>query len=373
MAIKAETTFFLKDQLFNTRTVAELSSALSKATPQVNQRKFEQDILNKFPELELKARIDWMVTVLAQHLPGKFELALPILEDLLPPPLDPNKSDDDFGDFIWTVPGEYVARFGCTKPHLAMSLAFLKKSTMRFTAENSIRPFLRTFPKETMTFVRRCAKDKNYHVRRLASEGIRPFLPWAERANVEPDEIFEVMELLKHDRTRYVTRSVANTMNDLSKIEPHKVIAALARWQDKDASEIEWITKHALRTLIKQDHAGALSLLGYPTKPEFKLTNVQTNIQVQVGDDLVYQCSIKSNAQQNLKIALRVYYLKANGSHSVRVFAVKDLQTKAGDVIDVRKKISFRPITTRTLYLGEHHVEIVVNGIVRGKKTFELR
>jgi hypothetical protein len=98
MAIKAETTFFLKDQLFNAHTVAELSSALAKARPQVNQRKFEQDILSKFPELELKARIDWMVTVLAQHLPDKYELALAILDDLLPTPLDPNKSDDDFRD-----------------------------------------------------------------------------------------------------------------------------------------------------------------------------------------------------------------------------------------------------------------------------------
>lgn len=372
MAIKAETTFFLKDQLFNAFTVSELSNALAVASPRVNRKKFEQDILDKFPELELKARIDWMVTVLAEHLPGNFELALPILEDLLPPPLDPKRSDDDFGDFIWTVPGEYVARFGCTESHVAKSLAFLKKSTTRFTAENPIRPFLKAFPKETMRFVRRCALDKNYHVRRLASEGIRPFLPWAERANVEPDEIFEVMELLKHDSTRYVTRSVANTLNDLSKIDPDKVVATLDRWQVKDSTEMTWVTKHALRSLIKQDHADALLLLGYPTKPVFNLTGVRTNTQVRVGEDLIYECNIKSKARQNLKIALRIYYLKANGSHSVRVFVIKDLQTQAGDVLDIRKKISFRPITTRTMYPGEHHVEIVVNGIARGKKTFEL-
>jgi len=372
MAIKAETTFFLKDQLFNAHTVAELSSALAKARPQVNQRKFEQDILSKFPELELKARIDWMVTVLAQHLPDKYELALAILDDLLPTPLDPNKSDDDFGDFIWAVPGEYVARFGCTKPHLARSLAFLKKSTTRFTAENAIRPFLRAFPKETIQFVHRCAVDKNYHVRRLASEGIRPFLPWAERANVEPDEIFKVMERLKDDPTRYVTRSVANTLNDLSKIDPDKVVATLDRWQVKDSHEMTWVTKHALRTLTKQCHAEALLLLGYPSTPVFNLADVRTNTQVRVGENLIYECKIKSNAAQNLKIDLRVHYLKANGSRSARVFAVKDLQTKAGDVLSVRKKISFRPITTRTLYFGEHQVEILVNGIARGKKTFVL-
>lgn len=124
--------------------------------------------------------------------------------------------------------------------------------------------------------------------------------------------------------------------------------------------------------MIKQDHSEALLLLGYPTKPVFNLTGVRTNTQVRVDEDLIYECNIKSKVRQNLKIALRIYYLKANGSHSVRVFVIKDLQTQSGDVLDIRKKISFRPITTRTMYPGEHHVEIVVNGNARGKKTFEL-
>ena len=376
MAIKAETTFSLKDQLFNPQSVSILSSALSKALPKSSEgfkrKQFEKEILIKFPELELKARIDWMVSVLANYLPENFNHALRILDKMLPPPLDPNKTDDDFGDFIWAVPGEYVAKFGCNESHLSKSLEFLRKSTMRFTAENPIRPFLRQFPSESLAFIHQCAIHENYHVRRLASEGIRPFLPWAERANVEPAEIFKILELLKQDSTRYVTRSVANTLNDLSKIDPDTVIATLSKWQKEPTDELAWITRHSLRTLLKQDHPLALDLLGYPTKPVFKVNDISASERVLVGENLIYRCEIKSVAKQNLRVALRVHYLKANGGHSPRVFAVKDLKAQAGDVLKVDKKISFRPITTRTMYPGSHHVELVVNGVVRGKKTFEL-
>ena len=376
MAIKAETSFSLKDQLFNARSVGVLSGALAKSAhahkAKFNQKQFEKTVLDKFPELELKQRIDWIVTVLARYLPESFDQALKILEDALPPPLDPEMTDNDFGQFIWTVPGEYVAKFGCTESNLKNSLAFLGESTKRFTAENPIRPFLRHYPNESMSFIRECALNKNYQVRRLASEGIRPFLPWAERANINNDEIFEVLEILKHDNTRYVIRSVANTLNDLSKLEPVKVIATLTKWQKKPSSDTQWLTRHALRALVKQDHPDALALLGYPIKPEFKVTAIAIPDSVQVGENLIYACKIKSQANQNLKIALRVHYLKANASHSPRVFAVKDVKAQSGEVLQVSKKISFRPITTRTMYRGKHHVEVVVNGVARGKRSFVL-
>ncbi len=376
MAIKAETGFSLKDQLFNARSVRVLSDALATSfaeqQTQFNQEQFEKLVLEKFPTLELKQRIDWMVTALAMHLPENFDEALKILEGSLPAPLDPNKTDDDFGEFIWAIPGEFVARFGCTESTLTKSLSFLRESTKRFTAENSIRPFLRQYPAESLSFIKECALNNNYHVRRLASEGIRPFLPWAERANVNHNAIFEVLELLKHDNTRYVIRSVANTLNDLSKLEPERVIATLTRWQKHTSSETQWLIRHALRTLVKRDHPGALTLLGYPIAPAFSVNAVSVAESVRVGENLMYTCVIKSEANQNLKVALRVHYLKANASHSPRVFAVKDVQAQAGEELRVNKKISFRPITTRTMYRGEHHVEIVVNGVARGKRSFLL-
>lgn len=372
MAIKAKTSFSLKDQLFNAQSVGKLADALDNTQLHYKREEFEREILGAFPKLELKARIDWMVTVLAKHLPDNYGAALKILEDALPPPLDPKKTDDDFGEFIWTVPGEYAARYGCNDKHLKKSLAFLRKSTMRFSAENAIRPFLRDHPEKTMVFVRTWATDKNYHVRRLASEGIRPFLPWSERVDIEPKKIIEILELLKHDNTRYVTRSVANTFNDLSKIDAENVVATLSGWQKKPSEEMTWLTRHALRTLIKSGHGGALFLLGYPTDPDFNLSGIVVPKTVEVGNKLLYECSLTSNADQNLRIALCVHYLKANGTHSTKIFAVNDKKTRLGETIKISKKISFKPITTRTMYPGLHHVEVVVNGIKRGRKSFEL-
>jgi|TARA_Y100001960_G_C14734217_1_gene859374 3-methyladenine DNA glycosylase AlkC len=44
--------------------------------------------------------------------------------------------------------------------------------------EFAIRTFLKNFPEKTMEYIQIWSKNENYHVRRLASEGIRPNLPW---------------------------------------------------------------------------------------------------------------------------------------------------------------------------------------------------
>ncbi len=374
MAIKAETSFSLADQLFNAASVRTLADAMAKTWPKFDHAEFTQGSLAAFPDLELKQRISYMVDRLDEQLPDEFDQAVDVLESALPAPLDPNLHDDDFGHFIWAVPAEWVAQHGCTEHRLDRSLGFLKQATMRFSVENAIRPFLDKYPEKTMRFIHSCATDTNYHVRRLASEGIRPYLPWAQRIRLPSDSVIEVLNILHADPTRYVTRSVANTMNDLSRDDPELVIDTLKLWhrsstQVKD--ELDWMTRHALRTLIKADDTQALELLGYPAEPKFSLGQVSASESVAIGDALHWRGTLKSRARQRLKIGLRVHFLKANGEHSVKVFAVKEIDAgKASFVIE--KKISFKPITTRTLYLGTHHVELVVNGKTRGKRSFEL-
>jgi 3-methyladenine DNA glycosylase AlkC len=374
MAIKATASFSLKDALFNPDSVRRLSRGIAQGLPAFSAKAFEQEVLQKFPELELKARINWMVTVLGAHLPADFAAAAAILEAALPTPLDPEQADDDFGEFIWCVPAEYIARHGCTAEHLAVSLPFLRESTKRFSAENAIRPFLKHYPQATLEFVHRCAVDRNYHVRRLASEGIRPFLPWAERVNLPIEHILPVLDRLFADKTRFVTRSVANTMNDISKIDSAGTVQVLQQWRLQQPSpETEWVIRHALRTLVKKDHAGALELLGYPLQPAFRLSAIEVPAVARVGESIAYGCELHSDATQVLRVALRVYYQKANGTLAPRVFAVKDLQAAKGQTIAINKSISFKPITTRSLYPGKHQVELVVNGVARGRKDFVLQ
>ncbi len=374
MAIKAEPSFSLADQLFNAQTVTVLADALAESWQSFDHAAFTRASLAAFPALSLKERIRHMVDRLDDQLPEDFEQAVAVLQRALPEALDPSLTDDDFGHFIWSVPADWVALNGCTSERLDRSLAFLREATMRFSVENAIRPFLAEYPEHTMRFIRRCATDTNYHVRRLASEGIRPYLPWAQRVRLPPDQVVEVLSTLHADQTRYVTRSVANTMNDLSRDDPDLVIETLTRWRkaaEQDQDELDWMTRHALRTLVKADHRQALELLGYPSQPKFSLQGVSVSEAVAIGDALHWRGTLTSKTAQNLKIALRVHFLKANGDHSVKVFAVKEVAAGKESFV-IEKKIPFKPITTRTLYLGTHHVELVVNGKARGKRSFEL-
>ncbi len=375
MGVKAEKTFALKDQLFNAETLAQLVAGISRAYPGFKAKRFRSSVLARFEELELKARIMWIVACLAAELPADHAAARDILLRALPQPLDPSREDDDFGRFIWVVPGEFVAKYGCDQVNLLASLDFLREATKRFSSEGAIRPFLQAFPDTTMAFVHECAGDDNYHVRRLASEGIRPYLPWALRVLLPLTEIVAVLDTLHADPTRYVTRSVANTLNDLAKIQPDLVVETLRRWsaaKRQAAEELNWLTRHSLRTLLKENHGGALALLGYALDPKFSISKVATSKAVKIGQHLEWSCELASMADQKLKIYLRVWFLKANGGHSAKMFAVTDAQFKRGQRATITKRLAFKPLTTRVLYPGHHFVELVVNGVTRKRYSFEL-
>lgn len=373
MAIKAETSFSLKDQLFNETSVSKLATGLRRAQPKFRDKEFLDKSLAAFPELELKARIAFMADLLAEFLPKDFGKAVAVLEKALPPPLDPALTDDDFGEFIWSVPAEFVAQRGCRAESLQTSLAFLREATQRFSVENAIRPFLNAFPVETMAFIHACAADNNYHVRRLASEGIRPLLPWAPRVNLPLPDIVEVLAKLYRDPTRYVTRSVANNLNDIAKIDPDLVVGTLASWPPGDVDEFAWLKNHALRTLLKHNDPGAMALMGYLEAPVFRIAGVAMPDNVSVGDNLDWSATLTSGADQRLRVTLRVHFLKANGQHSPKVFALADQAVTKGEKLNLKKRVSFRPMTTRTLYPGEHRIEVVVNGIARASRSFVLK
>lgn len=367
--------FSLADQLFNEESVARLSQGLKKSHRRFDAKGFEAEVLRQFPDLELKQRIAAMVNALEQRLPDDFSKAVGVLQKALPEPLDPNLNDDDFGEFIWGVPAEYVARHGVTEDRLEISLPFLREVTMRFTAENAIRPFLKTYPEQTLAFVHECAAHDNYHVRRLASEGIRPLLPWAPKVVLPAEMILEVLDRLHADTTRYVTRSVANNLNDLSKSDPELVLARLHNWasaRKQKGKELNWMTRHALRTLLKKGHAEALEFVGYPSAPEFWVSKVKVTESVTIGEKLRWQGVLTSRADQKLRIGLDIHFRKSDGSHSPKLFAVADVAMARGERLDIDKSIAFKPLSTRTLYPGVHHVALKVNGIERARKSFNL-
>lgn len=374
--MKAKSSFSLKDQLFNSDKVNYLATLISQTFPDFTQQSFHQDVIAAFPRLELKERIAHITACLHQHLPDDYQGALEIILQSLPPELDPNKTDDDFGDFIFAPLSLFVALHGCEPEHLNISLNALKEITKRFSAEYAIRYFINAFPDETFVFLLDCAGDDNYHVRRWASEGTRPKLPWAQKLISNYRQPLPILEALYADKTRYVTRSVANHLNDISKVEPNLVIETLQRWiksQRQTEQEMAFITKHALRSLIKQGDQTALQLIGFGGKPDITVKEFSTSTpKVRVGEALEFSLDICSHKPQKLLVDYLMCFASNGTKKAQKVFKIKQLELAAGEVVSLKKKHPMRLMTTRRLMLGKHEIVLQINGQTFGSLDFEL-
>jgi 3-methyladenine DNA glycosylase AlkC len=309
-------------------------------------------------------------------LPAFYPHALTIILNALPPQLDPTQTDNDFGDFIIAPLNHYVAVYGCTSEHLDLSLNALREITKRFSAEDAIRTFINTFPDKTITFLTDCATDDNYHVRRLASEGTRPKLPWSQKLTIDHTTPLPILDLLFADNTRYVTRSVANHLNDISKLNAPLVVDILTRWQQSGKQtehEMSFIAKHALRTLVKQGNADALTLLGFGGKPDVTISDFVTSTpQVKVGEAFEFSLQIHSHKKQNLIVDYVMDFASDGKKKGQKVFKLKQLALKKGEMVTLNKKHPMRLMTTRRLYAGAHQITLNLNGQAFGTLTFHL-
>ena len=263
MPIKAEPTFSLKDRLFNEKKIKIIAGEIAAVHPAFEADRFTAKVAGKLPELELMDRLHWIRECLHDFLPSDYRVAAKILKESLPAPCDPKLTDKDFGDFIYGPYGAFVAEYGCTQKDVKFSLKILKEMTKRFSVEFPIRSFINTFPEETMAELLTWTKDKHYHVRRLASEGTRPSLPWAKNITIDYKAPLPILDILHADKTRFVTRSVANHLNDISKVDPDLVVRTLKGWKKakkQTKSELDYLIRHSLRTLEKQGHTAALKL-----------------------------------------------------------------------------------------------------------------
>jgi 3-methyladenine DNA glycosylase AlkC len=370
--------FSLKDHLFNETKVRKIVGEISSVYPDFEKEVFVTRTVEKFPSLELKERITWISEMLREFLPREYPEAVRVLLDALPPPNDPTKTDNDFGDFIYAPYAEFVARYGCSKEYLSVSLNALREMTMRFSAEDAIRYFINAFPKETMQEILTWSKDGNYHVRRLASEGTRPKLPWAQKISIAPEDALPILDNLYFDKTRYVTRSVANHLNDISKINPELALSTLAKWQEsgiQEEREMEYITNHALRTLIKQGYKNAITFLKFAVDPEVEFADfTMKNDKVVLGEALEFSFTLTAQKDEQLIIDYVLYFPnKANNGTNKKVFKIKKLMMQKGQTLLISKKHPMRKdMTTRKLSAGEHKIEIQINGKMFGEKTFTL-
>ena len=337
-----------------------------------------RDVVAKFPALELKARITWIAQRLGHYLPDDYEQAVRIMLRSLPPPNNPDLSDDDFGDFIYAPYGEYVARNGCTEKYMQFSLNALHEISQRFSAEDAIRYFINAFPKETLNTILMWSKDSHYHVRRLASEGTRPKLPWSQKINIPITAPLPILDNLFFDQTRFVTRSVANHINDISKTDPDLAVLTLAKWKKsnkQDPEEMDYIIRHSLRTLVKQGNPKAMRMLGFSHQPQVSVSKFLVPKEVKMNTSLEFSFTITSHKDANVIIDYILYFQNKKGKlNSKKIFKLVKLALAKNEPVPVSKRHMLRErMTTRTLYPGKHEIEIQVNGQKLSKKAFVLK
>jgi hypothetical protein len=95
------------------------------------------------------------------------------------------------------------------------------------------------------------------------------------------------------------------------------------------------------------------------------------NQRVLKEEDLIFRFSLVSEKSQKLMIDYRIYYMKSNGKQAPKTFKWADRTVKAGDVVEIPRKQSFKTISTRKHYPGRHKIEIIVNGQAMAESDFE--
>lgn len=293
----------------------------------------------------------------------------------MPPPLDPSLRDDDFGRFIHAVPGVLAVRHGL-EAHRDRALDLLWAATQRFSMEFYIRAFLNRWPDETLARLEAWAGDDNYHVRRLVSEGTRPKLPWARKVEVTPAQVLPLLDRLQADSTRFVTRSVANHLNDLAKDDPDTVLARLEAW-DADGTqapaERAWMRRHALRTLIKDGHPGAMAMLGYAQDVPVEVSLDVPAPQVALGEALAFEVTLRADQDLPVIVDYRIRFARPGGKSGEKVFKLKVGQVRRGKPLVLKKLHKLKAnATTFELHPGQHGLVVQVNGVDRAEGMFEI-
>ncbi|WP_423372496.1 DNA alkylation repair protein [Burkholderia sp. LMG 32019] len=346
-----------------------LSDVLHSIEPAFDRPAFLATALDGLDGLTLMERVRRASVAIdtgARPLPGGYDAVLALLEEAAP----------RLGrGFISLIAPDYVGHYG--RHAFDRSMAALKYFTPFGTSEFAVREFLRIDQARALATMEAWSQDADDAVRRLASEGSRPRLPWSFRLReieADPALAARILDNLRSDSSAYVRRSVANHLNDVAKTHPAWVLDRAERWGG-DHPHTRWIVRHALRTLVKQGDARALAILGADSAPRLDIGPFDvTPAQVVLGESITLACELQSTAEtaQRLVVDYRIAYVKQNGDASPKVFKLKGLTLEPGQRVTLRHSRLMRDFTTRRHYAGRHEVELIVNGQVVARSFFEL-
>lgn len=319
----------------------------------------------EWKQAELKTRVRMIAEALHATLPNSYAKAIDILI--------PASREMHWGYFSIFFP-EFVSLYGLD--HWDDSMRALEEFTQSSSGEFAIRFFIVKDEKRAMKQMLKWSKSKNHHVRRLASEGCRPRLPWGMKLQsfVEnPDAILPILENLKSDPELYVRKSVANNLNDISKDNPDIALQIAKSWLGKHA-DTDWIVNHAMRGLLKSGNKDALKLFGHHDSTGFEVKGLTISAsKIKIGEALQFHFDLINTTRKTraCRLEYAVDYVKSNGKHSRKVFQLTKKELTPGRHTFKRSQ-RFQDFTTRKHYPGEHHIAILVNGVELMKEGFNV-
>jgi 3-methyladenine DNA glycosylase AlkC len=313
---------------------------------------------------ELKQRIRHITKGIHETFPASFHSALEILRDIAP----------QCRGIEYLFFPDFVEMYGLE--HWEESMDALEQFTEYSSSEFAVRVFIMKDQDRMMQQMQEWSKHDNYHIRRLASEGCRPRLPWAmalTSLKKNPTPIIPILDQLKQDPSLYVRKSVANNLNDISKDHPEKVKQLVQEWSG-GYPFTDWIIKHGCRGLLKKGDIESLRLFGYKEPSDISVHRLSlSSDQLSLGDTLTFSFDVRNESiqPQKLRIEYGIDYVKANGKHSRKIFQLSQKEYPTGNV-QVKRKHLFKDLTTRKHYSGSHGVSILVNGEEKANAQFML-
>ena len=365
---------------FSVQIIEHLGRTIKEQLPEFAEQDFVRMAADNFDKLELKQRSLQITQALHEFMPQSYQRCDSVIRTILHPENNSSMNDsiiEKEGVRGWLImPLADFVSLRAIPQHFDKGMALLQVLTSRFSSEFAIRDFLIFDWQRALEILTTWSGSDNHHVRRLVSEGTRPRLPWGKRLKVfvdDPKPLRPLLVSLLDDSEEYVRRSVANNLNDIAKDNPDFVVDFVAEFlPDADTNRFR-LLKHGCRTLLKQGHPDILAHFGFlPFNGNLQLTLMQSKVQAE--GDLLINLELSGNISEPQKLMLDyvIWYQKANGKLTPKVFKWKLIEQWLGESLHLQKRHSFKSVTTRKHYPSEHRVEIQLNGEILAKSNFEL-
>ncbi len=354
----------LLKNMYNRESLYEVAVAIQSVYNSFKVDEFIKSTMDEtWNNLELKARCRKISMSLGMYLPEDYKEALSILE----------KSVTGFY-FAFFFP-DFVEVYGQDDINWDLSISALERNTEYWSSEFAVRAFIIKDEERMMAQMRKWSKHKSEHVRRLASEGCRPQLPWGQaisKFKKDPTPVLPILEQLKTDTSTYVQKSVANNLNDISKTHPDLVISIAKDWYGKNKST-NWIVKHGCRTLLKKGNRDVLALFGYDDTTSINIQDFTLETtSISIGENLTFSFNILAKKATKTRLEYGIDYVKSNGKRNRKIFKISEVSLKENEKKSYMKKHSFADVSVRKHYPGIHSITIIINGVEKGKLDFEL-